>query len=274
MLLGFMPWVTPMMAAMVRSLSRRRDPVARTGLYAGAGLLAGLLFFTLCSGKLPNYLLPLAPLVALLATWELGRELDDPHLRRLGPAFLAGTLAAFAVLLGVAGIAYVPDEARSTALAGSTIYGVCFVGSLVGVIGHRPRWVFGSAAVASAGFLLVAFSLFIPAHSTSRSSWSLVREVPELSGQRPLAVVDMDLPSLTFYLDRVPEKLPMAWVGDRLQDEDDLLMIFDRSDLGMLPPEISVRLRWVGEAGKYVVMEQLHDRPESGNLLDGSDPPR
>jgi 4-amino-4-deoxy-L-arabinose transferase-like glycosyltransferase len=268
MLLGFVPWVVPMTAALVRVLLRRRDPAVRTATYAGAGLLAGLLLFSLSRGKLPNYLLPLAPLVAILVTWELGQELDDPHERRLPAWLTCGALGLFAVVLMIA--ASVPDlpaEARLAAGLGSAAQALGALGAFVGVLRRRPRQVYGFAAGAGFAFLLAVTTVFLPAHGARRSAHDLVRDVPALQSARPVAVVEMNLPSLTFYLDRAPEKLFVPDLSDQFDRSDAPLLVFDRRDLDAVEPEVRARLREVGAAGKYVVCTP------GPRTAEGGDPP-
>jgi len=270
-LVGFFPWVVPLCLGLIRVISRRKDPAAATGLYAGAGLLAGLLFFTLCKGKLPNYILPLAPLAAILVTWELGQELDDSGERRMGPGLLAGALAGFAVLLGAVSLMSLPESARFAAGAGSAIHMVAFILAIPGVLRHRPRRVFAIAAVANALFLLVALTVFLPDHAGRRSSRLLVEAVPELSSGRPLALVEMELPSITFYLDQVPERIVKADVAERISRDDQPLLIMDRSDLHVLSPRVNRALAEVGSSGKYIVFES---KPAGAKILDAAAGPR
>lgn len=255
LLVGFFPWIVPLCAGMIRVIGRRRDPAAATALYAGAGLLAGLLFFTLCKGKLPNYILPLAPLAAILVTWELGQELDDPGKRRIGPGLLAAALAGFAVLLGAVAFMPLPESARIAAGAGSAFHLAAFGAAIPGLLRHRVRQLFAVAAVANGLFLLVALTVFLPDHASRRSSRALVEGVPELSSGRPVALVEMELPSLTFYLDQVPERIYKADVAGRIARDDRLLLVMDRSDLHVLSPAVNRDLREVGSFGKYVVFE-------------------
>jgi 4-amino-4-deoxy-L-arabinose transferase-like glycosyltransferase len=268
MLVGFVPWIAPLCVGMARILGNRRDPASRTGLYAGAGLLVGLLFFSLSRGKLPNYILPLAPLVAIVVTWELGRELDAPGERRLGPALLSGTLAAFGLLLGYVWTYRLPAAAQTTALIGAVAYLAGFVCSLPGVFRHRPRWVYGWAGASSATFLLAAAVLFLPAHADRRSARPLIEAVPALGSGRPVVVVEMELPSLTLYLDRIPEKIHAGAVAERIDRGDRPLLVFDTSDLWLLGADVNRQLVEIGGHGKYKVFES-----DGGALLDGDRPP-
>ncbi len=251
-LVGFVPWLAPLLLGMVRVLGRRRDPGAGTALYAAGSLLAGLLFFSLGQGKLPNYLVPLAPLAAILVTWELSQELDDRD-RTTGPTLLTGTLAAFGIVLLVAADRFEPDWIRDVAITGSIVYLVGGALSVVGLVRRRPRWVYGVAALTAYTFLFVVIGWLLPALAEQRSARGLVREVGELSSDRPVVVVEMHVPSLVFYLDRVPERVTTAALGRRIAHGDEPLLVVDPDDLGAIDPEVRRRLREVGRHGKYRV---------------------
>ena len=262
LVVGFMPWVAPLAVGLVRVALLGRGKKARTGLYAGAGLLAGLLFFSLGKGKLPTYILPLAPLVAILVTWELGQELQAPHEKRFTAGLLAGTMAAFGALLAVVSALDLPQAAGTTALAGAGVY---LTGSIVGFIGvlrHRPRQVYGAGAAASGLFLLLIMTIFMPSHARTRSSMALLEAVPAVTAGRPIALVAMNLPSLTWYLDQAPEKLLPSQVPDRLDANDTLVLILDRRDVPSLGAGTMGRLKEIGSQEKYIVFEEIVQDPD------------
>jgi hypothetical protein len=161
-----------------------------------------------------------------------------------------------------------PEAARTTAGIGVLIWIAAGLAGFVGVVRNRPRQVYGFAAAGGAVFLLTVVLVFLPAHGLRRSSFELTETVPELHGRRPLVVVEMNLPSLTFYLDRVPERVDAAGLPDRLDRADDPLLVFDRRDLDALDAPLRNRVEVVGAAGKYVVCEAVggHDRPADGRL--------
>jgi 4-amino-4-deoxy-L-arabinose transferase len=101
-LIAFLPWAGPLFLGIVRGVARWHDPESPTGPYAATAFAAGLVFFSLSKGKLPNYILPLAPLAALVVTFELGQELVNPQRRRAGSRLVATTLVALSMGLGVA----------------------------------------------------------------------------------------------------------------------------------------------------------------------------
>jgi 4-amino-4-deoxy-L-arabinose transferase-like glycosyltransferase len=253
---GFLPWQAPLVIGLIRVVRRHRDPGASTALYAAAGLLAGLVFFSLGKGKLPNYILPLAPLCAIIVAWELGQELHQPRRRTMGPALLAATLGAFAIGLGVGGWQGLDGVARVAAFAGAGIYGAGMLACLPSLVQRRPRRVYAVAAICSAAFLLVGGTVLMPALATQHSAAGLVQEVSELRGDRPIVVVDMRVPSLTLYLDRVPERIMSPQLQSRLDRDDAPLFVFADVDLPHIPEEDLVRLREIGRYAKFRVYEK------------------
>ena len=253
---AFLPWLAPLLVALVRTWQMRRTAAARTALYASAGLLAGLVFFSIGQTKLPNYILPLAPLAAILITWELGREIESPDQRTLGPTLLAATLAAAAVLLGLAAGLQLDGVPRAVALAGCAIYGAGALVAGYGAIRRRPRQVYGSAGATAAAFLLVVVVVLLPNIGQRKSAAPLIEAVPELSSGRPLVTVEIRVPSLTFYLNRAPEVLEMAGFEGRLAIDDDPLFVLADVDLPSVPEGAMAGLREIGRQGKFIVFEK------------------
>lgn len=254
--IAVLPWTGPLLVGLVRAIARRRDPESQTGLYAAAALMAGLAMFTLAKGKNANYLLPLMPIAALLVTWEIGQELSHPSKRRSGASLTVMTCVALAIGLGGAGVLKLEDAARGAAITGAAAFAVASAVGFVGLVRARPRLVFGAAAAAGGLFMLAATVGLSPVLSERRSAHALAEAVPALSSDRPVVLVGLRVPSLTWYLDRVPEKLPSpADLAARLGRGDGALYVFDEDDLRAVPPQARARVREVGRAGKYRVFE-------------------
>jgi 4-amino-4-deoxy-L-arabinose transferase-like glycosyltransferase len=257
LLVGFFPWVAPLLLAMVRLPAQYGRPSARTALYAGAGLAAGLVFFSLSQSKLPNYILPLVPLTAIVVCWQLGEELRSARRSMTGSALLGGTLAAFAVVFAIAAATRLDDTPQRVAGIGAVLHAAGALATLPGLWKRRPRWVYGAAAITSAAFLFTIVSVLLPDISRTRTSAYLVREVPALAASdRPLIMVEMKVPSLTYYLDRVPEEVAAGRLGRRLDADDDPVIVFDEDDLTDVTKATMQRLQPIGRQGKYVVYEK------------------
>ena len=80
---------------------------------------------------------------------------------------------------------------------------------------------------------------------------------------RPVAVYKMNLPSLTWYSDQVPEKLKSSTVSERIDRKDDLILVLDRRDVPSLGPSNLRRLRQIGSWAKLVVFEEIPQIPAS-----------
>jgi 4-amino-4-deoxy-L-arabinose transferase-like glycosyltransferase len=252
---AFLPWLAPLILALGRTWRMRRDPAARTAVYAAAGLAAGLLFFSLSKGKVPTYILPLAPLIAILVIWELGREIEAPHERSCGPTLLAATLAATSACLGLAGAFRLEAPWRSVALSGAAVYGAGAIPAFYGAVARRPRWVYATAAAAAGAFLLVVAVVGFPSIGRTKSAAALVEGVPELTSGRPVVTVEMKVPSLVFYLDRPVEVVPLSEFEARLGREDRAIFVLAEVDLPQVPASVREGLHELGRQGKFRVFE-------------------
>jgi len=262
---GFLPWIAPLLIGWGRAWRSRREPVAEPALYLAAGLLAGFVFFSVGRGKVASYVLPLAPLAALLVTWELGREMADPRKRTLGPTLLAATLAAGAVLLVLAGVPRLDGAARSVAVAGAACFAVGALVAITGAVRRRPRWVYGAAVASTASFLATSAIVLFPALGETHSAARLVESVAELRAGRPVVTVEVRVPSLTFYLDRAVEVVDLGGLESRLARGDRPLLVVADVDVPELPASIAARLVEVGRRGKYVVFEGESFPPPPGD---------
>jgi 4-amino-4-deoxy-L-arabinose transferase len=257
-----LPWFVPFVSALFRVFRMAVDPASRTARYLAAAWLAGIVLLSLSRGKLPNYVLPLLPAMAALCSWELARQLEVRKRTRV-PALLASTLGIFAIGFGVAGAGQPAGPLRTAAWVGAVAYGLATVASMPFLLRRRPLRVWQLAASAQAVFLLGVVILLPAEISRTRTTAWLVEAVPDLGQDRPVAMVDMKVPSLTWYLDRVPEEIDLARLGAGLDRDAGHLYLFDQRDWERVPHEIRARLRLVGEQGKYRVYERV----------DGSAPP-
>ena len=249
---GCFPWAGVAAVAIVRTVVDRRDPATRTARYLSGALLAGLVFFSLGRSKLATYVLPLAPLVATLAAWELGRELAEPRRRRAARVVLAFSLGLAAAAALVVGPRLGPPFAGAAILVGV----VLALGALLALFGlthGRPRVTHGAGLGAMVCALVVAMGLVLPVVARQRTSAYLARALPEMRDPtRPLVIVSMKVPSLSFYLDRIPEEVEIGRLDERLDAPDAPVVVFDEDDLVGLDPRVRARLDEIGREGKYV----------------------
>jgi len=189
-------------------------------------------------------------MAALVVTFELGQELIHPSRRRAGPGLVAATLIALAVGLGVAASIKLEDRAQGLAFLGALAFGAGGLAALYGILKSAPRIVYAAAAAASTALLLGVVVGAPKLIAEARSAAPLVAAVPALQSARPLVLVDMNLPSLTYYTDRVAEKVHGRALPERLGRGDDPLVVLDAADWAALPADVRGRLRELGRSGK------------------------
>ena len=258
---GLAPWAATLAIGTGRALARRRNPSARTAAYSSAALLAGIAFLSIGRGKLPSYVLPLAPLAAIVAAWEIGVEIESRARGRLAPAAMAASLAlAGAALLAVSATVPRPNVGL-VAGAGAAIFAVAAVVAAFAVARRRVRVVHGAAAAAGLVFAGLAVAGLFPVLGREKSAYFLVEGTPELRSDRPVVAVDKRIPSLCFYLDRVPEWVGRADLGAALGRGDRPLFVLDEVDVPGIPAEAREGLREVGRVGRYRVLEPRLDAP-------------
>ena len=257
LIVGTWPWIGPVAIGIARSALRRSDPASRTAVYAGAALLIGVLFFSISRSKLASYVLPLAPFAAIVAVWELGQELAAPRERIASSFLLSLTLGAAAL-----GLWFAPSFGGDAIGAGFATFGglalgaACAVG-LVGLIARRPRWVWGAGAAASAAFVAAALIFVAPDIARRRSAAYLIEALPGMRDpSRPVVTVAMKVPSLTFYLGRPCEEVPLEHLATRIDREDSPWYVLDIRDLERADRAMLERLVEAGRLGKYVVLEE------------------
>lgn len=261
-LVAFLPWAGPLFLGIGRGLARWRDQESPTGPFAAAAFCAGLLFFSLSKGKLPNYILPLAPLAALVVTFELGQELVNPARHRAGSSLVATTLVALSVGLGFASALSLETAVQGAAGLGAAAFGVAALVALYGILKSAPRIVYGAAAVSQFAFLLAVVVASPPVLATNRSAALLVARVPALRSTRPLVLVGGHLPSLTYYADRVPERIRGEQLADRLARGDaPLIVIVNDNDPNGVPGRVRRRLKELARSGKMRVFEPARASP-------------
>jgi len=272
LLVACLPWVAPLGFALFRVFRLARDPASRTARYLAAACLVGFALFSLSRGKIPNYILPLLPPMAMLLSWELARELEQPRKRIRSASLLAATMGAFAIAFGVWGAAQPAGPIRVVAWVGSAAYGLAMLAALPALLLRRPRRIWSLAAAAQAVFLFAAIGWVPPEISKKRTTAWLIEAVPDLGQGRPLARVDMELPSLTWYLDRIPEEIDLAQLDDLLKSDAGHLYVFDTRDWNRVSSEVQAKLRPVGHQGKYRVFELRPVEPDPARV-DGVEPP-
>ena len=190
--LGFAPLLLPAAIGWWRGL-RSSAPPFDAGFWLALWALVVLAFFSASSSKLPAYILPMFPPLALLAGRYLA-EADRKLLLAQGAIVAALGIAAVAVLPGKGGPAYATYVPWLAAAGGVTAF--------FGILSFWKR--ISIVALAAAGFL--ATQLAIVGHGTISERFSAAALIASIEPKPPASVpvyaVDIYDHSLPWYLRR------------------------------------------------------------------------
>ena len=210
--LGFAPLLLPVLAAWWRAI-RSRAPSFDADFFLALWALLVLLFFSASSSKLPAYILPIFPALAVLA----GKYLAEGNRRLL---LVQATIVA---ALGIAALAIVPG--RGGASYASYVPWLAAAGGVAALSGVLAFWKRASiVALAAAG--LLATQLAIIGHGTIAERFSAAELIasiePKPPADAPIYAVDIYDHTLPWYLRR-----PVTMVAYR--DELGVAIDWDRN---------------------------------------------
>ncbi len=253
-LIGFFPWSAfclPVIRGLIHRL-KKQTPEYQGLLFVVCWFAVYLTFFTCARTKLPNYILPCYPAIALMTAWWFERAGEAGVFRSVPREFtsaawtLIGVGIVMAAGFGVAASIVLPSE---TILAGLGL--VPLLGGLViwwiqsqrGLDAARP--VFAAVAVL---FILLVFTWAAPRISRHQDGAYLAEELLEHQAPNsPVGAYNYLPPGLVFYAERKIQRCQAAEDIPALLSRDDSLLITraDRlEDLKpLLPPGTEVLAR-------------------------------
>ena len=227
LLVGAFPWVVPALAGTGgwrEAWRARRETIARDGLFLACWILGPLVFFTINQSKLPQYVLPLMPAVALAAAKGItSRGIGiGGKVYAVAAALLGLALITLTVWLP-APIRLTPAEKMAIPQAALALGGVLVVSAgLVGLAVRRAHPVLGVTgyAICVVSIPLMTGSL-MDAVGDDRSAFALAGAIDASQAPAVLGVAAYP-PSLPFYLGRtIPvatatgRELTSNWIADQ-----------------------------------------------------------
>jgi hypothetical protein len=234
-LIGMFPWSVFLPLALVQLGQRlwRRESSSTADLFTACWAIAYFLPFSIASTKLPNYVLPAYPALALAIGLFLDRWLREPStVRSLWPrmAFSATALGGVVMSVALCGVGYFLMQApqsgatlhdRETLLHGAPLHGGWTIG-LIGLlplvggvvaqalyVSGRPRGAMVWFSFMAVGFATLAFGYTAQDISYFHSTARLAIDWRERLGpSTPLAGFRHQAPSEVYYSGRT---LPNYW---------------------------------------------------------------
>ncbi len=222
---GFFPWTALLPGALVDFWKRRFDD-KRLFLLLWAGL--PLIFFSLSLSKLPHYILPIYPPLAIIVGARVAGILQEstPRSRWLpGLPALVFFLSSFVVAIVVLGSDFLPVGMQAYVHAAFPEPPVALVVGLV-VIAMltllAARWGYLRQQVALYPVTALSFALLVlaaapisAAVAVNRSSAQLAQRAAQLVGaEDQLVIYDGYFSSLPFYLD-IQRPIWVVWSGNK-----------------------------------------------------------
>jgi 4-amino-4-deoxy-L-arabinose transferase-like glycosyltransferase len=232
---GFLPWFPLMIGASVEGFRRRggHEGIPFLLIWAFAPWVVLELILT----KLPHYVLPCLPALALIQALEFDR------LRKLGGEFWRSNLGARAALfvcavvpsvLAVGAFLVVWRQSESTILAPLGVQGL--IGITLGAAAYRQGVkgridrAFGIVACSSFLFYQIVGWALLPRFEQYRIGRHYARAALQVaSPDDRIIVLGYDEPSLFYYLDRVPTVGPSLEQLDRLVASGPVVLMMDNS---------------------------------------------
>jgi 4-amino-4-deoxy-L-arabinose transferase-like glycosyltransferase len=261
MLVGTLPWALMTLQAWLGSWFRERLGCFQPQRLLFVWCVVILVFFSVSSSKLPSYILPMAPALAMLTGVFLSAARREVLLVHFG---LLIPFAVLAVTLAPQTASYADSETPIEMMSNyaqwvTVAAAILLAGVLAGfVMVWRRREGAGLLLLAIAGFL--AISMVMQGHENlarSNSSHYIAQQVkPVLLPDVPFYSIGMYEQTLPFYLQRT-----FTLVDYR----DELGFGLDQEPLLGIPTLDEFRSRWQAEGDAFAVM-----KPETYNLLQES----
>ena len=191
---GFFPWTVFLISSWVRlwrDRSRWSSRPERTQLFLWLWTLLPLVFFSLSSSKLPGYILPVWPPLAILVAHEWSRLMEDDLLVRRFLKVQMALLVVFAGLLGVLLMVGFPI-AYGSLLPGAVLTLPILAGVVIARLEiGKHRWASGLLALIGGMTLFAALAYWqvAPRIADYHSAKSLsLKALPLISIDRPLVL--------------------------------------------------------------------------------------
>lgn len=243
-LAGFFPWSIFLLPTLLDAGRRMRAAHRWAPGYLLLFCWAGtyVLFFTLARTKLPNYVLPAYPALALLTGAFIEHWIHEPQV--VGLRWVRWAIAS----LGIVGVGLLVglSVAGGILLQGEVALGLLGLVPIAGAAAafwavrrERTRWAAVSLSVTAVLLVSLLFGVVAVRVSRYQSSPQLVAQTRAIgSPSARIAVYDYFQPSLVFYARRRIERLSYTEVQRYFDDPSERYLLVFEDQLDQLWPEL------------------------------------
>jgi len=249
---AFFPWIALLPSSAV-ALWREREEWRRSAFFI-AWALAPFLLFSFLKTKLPHYVLPAYPALAIIAAWGLDRAMTGAERMSRSWAKWLGIglfgLVALAIITALAVVVPYRDfeKMEVSALSAATLLFVMGWFAIADIVNRKENLLVVNFGCGMLLFTLVVGLFCLPEFNRYSITPALAKAVRQAApeGEEVLALGYQE-PSLVFYSRRHVEIIP-RWgvVAERLKAGRPFLCVVDEKHVGKMPEDIKAELYEVG----------------------------
>ncbi|MDD4152765.1 MAG: glycosyltransferase family 39 protein [bacterium] len=262
LLIGLFPWSLFLPGAITASIKNRRDPLP----LVWAGFI--FLFFTGAATKLPNYMLPLYPALALTIAgmWPESNPLDIRGQRQAYSGAIALITASALLAWGVFWLAYNKlDPAVATAQIKRTLPVLMVlpagfaVSCLVAAVRREGTTIYKGVTLTALSFITLLGLLVFPALNATKPLPELAAEAATLlENDKPIYSYEMFNASIPYYSEhRMLRLKSVQEVSKALQHRENMLMLVKQINYDAFPAHIKADFEVAASAGNILLLKEI-----------------
>ena len=262
LLIGLFPWSLFLPSAITASIKNRRDPLP----LIWAGFI--FLFFTGAATKLPNYMLPLYPALALTIAgiWPESNPLDIRGQRRAYGGAIALIAASALLTWGIFWLAHnkldqaVATEQIKRILPVLMILPAGFsISCLAAALRREGAIIYKGITLTALSFITLLGLLIFPALNATKPLPELAAEAATLLGNdEPIYSYEMFNASITYYSERRMLRVKsLQEVSKALQHRENMLMLVKQINYDAFPTHIKDSFETAASEGNILLLKEI-----------------
>ncbi|MEK6791986.1 MAG: phosphatase PAP2 family protein [Deltaproteobacteria bacterium] len=271
LVLGFFPWVGLLPQGMVRTIRERSNPENALYMLSCIWFVFVLAFFSIARTKLPNYIFPLFPAAAIVASMAAADLIERPRFAKRYGLYLS---AAIAFIIGAALFALPYMNVRMDVPLPSIVFpalGLLFILAALFCISAAtsptPLTGLAGAAASTVVIIIVLRLMAVPPVNShlQKDLYVLSKRAAGCGADTRLVAYELNKPSIAFYAARKAARVDRGFEIEALLESGMVAMITEKGALGDL--EKFDELEAIETQGKYVLLTNGYC-PQRGDAND------